>query len=579
MFFISTPGGATGTPCCFLSADISGFALLMGNLDAATRQSLDESKEFFTKALKHRKGYILDAPGHGIRARFENMKDALTAGVEAQQAIANRNKNQSLEKRIQFRVGLDLMDDVNATDSFSEITAGPAEICVSHEICEHLKSDGEFAFEPFDDSKSAAKRYRVVKPEESAPSRGSLLPLQCRGLDLPLPSKPSMVVVPFEDLSTNGELSHMAEGVRIDVQSALVKISGLFVIAAGSARIYADRTVPLERVSQEMGVQYVLNGSVQGNTERVRVSVQLSDGTNGQMIWAERYDRELDNTFAVQDEIAQKIVTSLDVQLVSGEQAKVWRKTLRNPKALGLYYRGLDLLSKFDKESIAAARQLFEKVAEISPKVTLGPTLVAFCHYWDATMGWSSNTKYALDQAGEWAERAASMDDADGQAHIILAHVKLLRGQHDEALGIAEAAVQIRPLCANTNALSGNILLYCGKPRKAIERVKAAIRYAPVYATWWIEILAAAYRDASQYDIAISAAKEAIRLRPDSTNGLVLLASILATQWPELAREAVEKVLALDPDFSLNDYASQHPYKDRKMLEALLANLRRVGLP
>jgi class 3 adenylate cyclase/TolB-like protein len=584
MFFInlddrSAPGGKHHTPCYLISADISGFALLMGKADGVNSQSIDECRELFTETLKHRKGRVLDAVGHGLRASFENVSDALAAGVEAQQAIANRNKDEPLEKRIQFRVGVDLLEDVDVPAFFSEITAGPAEICVSRKIHDQLRGDDVFAFEPLGDSESGSGRFRLVMTEDSTHLGSKRLPLQCQGLDLPLPSKPSVILMPLKDLSTNGEFNYIAEGIRIDVQCALVKISGLFVIAAGSASIYGDRTVRPEQVTREMGVQYVLDGSVHGNSERVRVSVQLTDGTIGQVIWAERYDRKLDDTFAVQDEIAQRIVTSLDVQLVSGEQAKVWRKTLRNPKALELYYKGLDLLSSFDKESIAAARQLFEKVTEISPKVSLGPTCVAFCHYWDATMGWSSDPEYALDQAAEWAERAASMDDADGQGHIILAHVKLLRAQHDQALKISEAAVQIRPLCANTNALSGNILLYCGKPKKAIERVKAAIRYAPVYATWWIEILAAAYRDAGQFEMAVSAAKEAIRLRPESTSGLVILASILATEWPELAREAAARVLEQNPDFSLSDYATQHPYQDSKVLEAQLAVLRLAGLP
>ena len=403
--------------------------------------------------------------------------------------------------------------------------------------------------------------------------------LERLGIDFSLPLKPSIIVMPFNDLSAHGELSHLAEGIRIDVQSALVKISGLFVIAAGSAATYAKRTVRPEQVTQEMGVRYVLEASLQGSNEQIRLTAQLNDGTSGQVVWSERYDRKLDDNFLIQDEIVERIVTSLDVALVSGEQARVWRKTLRNPKALELYYKGLELLTTFDKQSVTDARRLFEKVTEIAPDVTLGPTLVAFCHYWDATMGWSANPEDALNEAASWSQRAAAMDDADGQAHVILAHVELLRGRHGQALAIAQEAISIRPLCANTNALFGNILLYCGRPKDAVERVRAAIRFAPVYASWWVEILASAYRDAGQNELAIAAINELLRKNPDSPNGLAILASVLVVDNRlQEAKAVAARLMALDPDFSLSRYAAQHPYQDEKQLKVQLENLRKAEL-
>lgn len=271
-------------------------------------------------------------------------------------------------------------------------------------------------------------------------------------------------------------------------------------------------------------------------------------------------------------------MTSLDVALVSGEQARVWRKTLRNPKALELYYRGLELLTTFDKQSVTDARRLFEKVAKIAPDVTLGPTLVAFCHYWDVTMGWTANPEDALNEAASWSQRAAAMDDADGQAHAILAHVELLRGHHGRALEIAEEAIRIRPNCANTNALFGNILLYCGRPKDAVERIRAAIRFAPIYASWWVEILASAYRDAGQNELAIAAVNELLRKNPDNPNSLAILACVLvADNRLQEAKALAARLMALDPDFSLSRYAAQHPYQDKRQLKVLLANLRKAG--
>jgi TolB-like protein len=229
------------------------------------------------------------------------------------------------------------------------------------------------------DKLRAERRTFGAAHTDAAPVLNVASEFDALGIDFSLPSKPSIILMPIKDLSADGAHGHLAAGLRIDMQSALVKISGLFVIAAGSAAIYNDRGVRPEQVSQEMGVRHVLECSIQGNAGQIRITAQLSDGISGQIVWSERYDRKLDGDFLIQDEIVERIVTSLDVKLVGGEQARVWRKTLRDPKALELYYKGLELLGTFDKQSVALARTLFERVANIAPDVTLGPTCVAFC--------------------------------------------------------------------------------------------------------------------------------------------------------------------------------------------------------
>jgi tetratricopeptide (TPR) repeat protein len=195
-------------------------------------------------------------------------------------------------------------------------------------------------------------------------------------------------------------------------------------------------------------------------------------------------------------------------------------------------------------------------------------------------MGWSSDPDASLESAVQWSERASAMDDADGQAHIIMAHVKLLRGEHKEALQIAEEAIQIRPLCANTNALYGNILVYCGQPKEAADRVKSAMRSAPVYASWWVEILAAAYRDSGLNESAISAINQLLSKKPDSANALtILISALVGSGQQEGAKDYVVALLNLEPDFTLSRHARQHPYKDQRKLEEQIASLRAVGLP
>lgn len=430
-------------------------------------------------------------------------------------------------------------------------------------------------------------RLERANPAPDGGSRESLsdLPadheteLGALGIELEIPPEPSLIVAPFRDLS-NGHLDHLAEGLRIDIQSALVKISGLFVIAAGSAASYVGQDTRPEQIATEMGVRYVLTGAVRGSAQRIRVSAELTDGLTGQVVWSERYDRDLDEDFIVPDEIVERIVAMLDVTLARGEQARVWRKTLRNPDALLLYYKGLEQLMQFDKQSVASARRLFERVSEISPDVTLGPTLVAFCHYWDATMGWSDDEATSLSAADEWASRASQLEDVDGQAHAILAHLSLLRSEHEEALRLAEEAIAIRPQCANTNALYANILLWYGRPAEALDRVTFAIRAAPVYASWWVEILAAAYRDLGRLEMAEAAVRELLRRKSDSVEARVLLAGILAAQ--DRLDEAImigTQVKSLDPKCSAENLARRHPYRRKTDLDKLLSLLRSCGLP
>ena len=564
-----------------LAAEAQSFGLLMGRDDAQAQGDLTLCGQTFIEALEQHGGQAVDRVGDGIVAIFETPVEAVQGAVEAQVAVATLNQGMAPERRVRFRVGIALGDAGSSGGAGTmEALAAPGEVCVSPEVHERLSGNSGFDLAKIANPSGDLAGFRLTLPKLTESPVTSGLPLQCQALDLPLPAKPSIIVLPFKDLSPNAELGHLTEGIRIDVQCALVKISGLFAIAAGTASCYAGRDVTAQQVGRDMGVKYVLEGTVQSLGDRLRVTAQLTDTDSGESVWAERYDRQLDGSFLVQDEIVERIVTALDVELVGGEQAKVWRKTLRDPKALEIYYKGLQRLMTFDKESVAAARQHFETVSRMAPNVTLGPTNVAFCHYWDAIMGWSDTAEEALAQAAEWAEKAAAMDDADGQAHIILAHVHLLKRRHEDALRIGQEAVEIRPLCANTNALFGNILIYCGRSREAIERVKNAIRTAPVYAPWWVELLAIAYRDSGQYGRAISAAKEAIALSADKTAARAILASAcVAGGWLEAAREVADSILEMEPAFSVASYSQQHPYRDPETLEALQDRLRAAGLP
>ncbi len=288
----------------------------------------------------------------------------------------------------------------------------------------------------------------------------------------------------------------------------------------------------------------------------------------------------LDDAFEVQDEITEKIVTALDVKLASGEPAKIWRKTIKDPKAREYFYRGLHEFMKGNKEAMAIARQNFERVDKLAPESSLGPTYVAFSHWWDAFRGWSDTPARSLEQAAEWAQKAMAMEDADGQAHTVMAHIHLLRREHDKALEVAQQAVSIRPQCVNANGHLGNILYYYGKPGEAVEHVKRAIRNTPVYPPWFVDILAASYKEDGQLENAMATAREALGMKADDLDARLILIDAHRSEGREArAQEIAQEVLAIDPSFSLAKWSAAQPYREPVTLDRIVGNLRAAGLP
>jgi tetratricopeptide (TPR) repeat protein len=234
---------------------------------------------------------------------------------------------------------------------------------------------------------------------------------------------------------------------------------------------------------------------------------------------------------------------------------------------------------KGQKEANAAARENFEQVARLAPESFLGPTMVAFAHWWDAFRGWTTPPARSLELAVQWAERALAMEDVDGQAHFVMAHIHLLRREHDIALKMAEQAVTIRPSCANANPLLGNILYYCGRPGDAADRMRQAIRLTPVHGSWFEGVLAAGCKEIRQWDEATATAKQVLRIKPDDIDArLVLIEVCRATGNEGLARELANEVSALRPEFSLAEWAKTQPYRDLAVLARIVATLGAAGL-
>lgn len=588
---IAPPGGEGGgagarpktrapaTPVV-VRAQTRAFCVLMGEDEGAARSAWHASREVIVRALGDSGARSVDSPADTVVAEFGSAADGVAAAIAARDALAAANGAVAPATRVHFRFGVE-QGQVQAGQ------AGPAGPAVDGAAALALRART--------DGIQVSEAVRAQLPDavarETSPVEGvghvvlagaresPAGPSQIEALDLPLPGKPSVLLLPFTALDDAGDgASALAEGLRIDVQNALMKMSGVFIIGAGSAN--AMRGVPAAQAGPRVGVRHVLQGTVRQSGERVRVSVELIDTVSNAVTWSQRYDRALSETFELQDEIAERIVTALDVRLASGEQARLWRKCLTDARARDHFYKGVESFFRMNAESMAHARACFESVAQRAPDSPLGATWVALTFWFDLTRGWGGDPVLARELAGEWAERAAAMPDADGQAHTVLGNVRLLQRRFDEALAIARQALDIRPGCSNANVFLANVLLHCGEPAAAVVHAKRAIRYMPVYPAWFAEILATAYRDAGLVDLAVIAGREALRVAPAAVHGRLILASALVRSgWVADARRVAGEVTRLAPALTPTGYAQAQPYRDERMVSRIVSDLRAAGLP
>src|SRR5262245_1110299 len=396
---------------------------------------------------------------------------------------------------------------------------------------------------------------------------------------LPLPDKPSIVVLPFVNMSDDPKQDYFSDGITEDLTSALSKISSLFVIARNSAFTYKGKAVKVQDVSQELGVRYVLEGSVRRADNQVRITVQLIDATTGGHLWAERYDRPLQDIFALQDDVVGKIVTTLKLQLTVQEQGILVRKTTDNLEAYDYFLRGLESFNRTTRgEANAQARQMFEKVLELDPQYAEAYAFLALTYFRSWGFQWSQDPQI-LERALVLAQQAVALDDSLPRAHWALGQASLWKKQHDQAIAEAERAIALDPNGADSYAWLGAILVLAGRPEEALGLAEKAMRLNPHHPAFYLFILGHSYYLMGWYEEAIAAFKSAITRNP----ALLPAHQFLATIYSGLGREEearveVAEILRISPDFSLEVLRQRLPYKDPADLERFLDGLRKAGL-
>ena len=575
-----------------LSADVKGYSRLMGEDEVATIRTLTAYRQVLETLIQHHRGRVVDSPGDNVLAEFASVIDAVRCAVEIQRELRGRNADLPVSKRMEFRIGLNVGDVVVAGERIYgdgvniaarlESLAEAGGVCVSGSVYEQVETKLDLEYEYLGEQtvKNISKPIRMYRVREAP--RVTALSAGGKGegssASLPLPDKPSLAVLPFLNMSSDPEQEYFSDGITEDLITDLSKLSGLFVISRNSVFTYKGKTVKPEQVSKELGVQYVLEGSIRKAGNRVRITAQLIDATTGYHLWAERYDRELQDIFAVQDEVTQKIVAALKVTLREGEERRLGRPPTMNLAAYDSYLRGLESYALRTQEANAQARQMFEQAITLDPQFAAAYAFLGRTYLMEIVFQWNQDPQ-TQEKLFALGQKAVTLDDSQPAAHETLALAYLGKKQHAQAIAEAEKAVALDPNYADAYVTLAEILTFAGRPAEAITLVQQAMRLNPRYPAHYLWALGHAYRLAGQPEEAIVALKRVLMRNPNHLTAHLLLATIYgeAGQEKEGRAEAAE-ILRISPNYSLETVKQRIPYKDPAVLERQLAALRRTGL-
>jgi adenylate cyclase len=396
---------------------------------------------------------------------------------------------------------------------------------------------------------------------------------------LPLPDKPSIAVLAFDNLSGDPEQEYFSDGISENIITALSKVGELFVIARNSSFTYKGKPVKVQQVGRELGVRYVLEGSLQKSGDKVRITAQLIDAKNGQHLWADRYDRDLKDIFSLQDEITMKIITALQVKLTEGEQAHLRSRGAKNLAAYLKWLEGVGYLRQFSKEKNVVAMQIAEEVIRMDPEDMRGYSLLAYTNLYDVWLGLSKSSKKSYSKAIELAQKAIDLDPKSAEPYRILAHSYILMRRYDAAVAEAEKALEMEPGSADSHATLGHVLLLSGRHQEAIINLEKATRLNPYPPSWYYLNLAFAYKRSERFQEAVNTFKKSIRNAPNNPIALIGLTVALVESYRiEEARETAKDLLRVNPKFTIEQYIKQSKGKDKTQYIKNAEALSKAGL-
>ncbi|MFQ5955229.1 MAG: adenylate/guanylate cyclase domain-containing protein [Kiloniellales bacterium] len=571
-----------------LAADVVGYSRLMEADEAGTLGKLkSHRKQLIDPAIAQHRGRIVKTTGDGVLGEFASVVDAVECAVEIQLGMSGRNTNVREGQRIEYRIGINLGDViVDGEDIYGdgvnvasrvEGLADPGGICISGTVHEHVEGKLDLMFEDLGQQKvknikRAVQVYRVPVASEAASADGPALEL---------PDKPSIAVLPFVNMSGDPDQEYFGDGIAEDIITGLSRISALFVIARNSTFAYKGKAVDVKRIARDLGVRYVLEGSVRKAGERLRITAQLIDAPAGRHIWAERYDRRLVDMFDLQDEIARSVVATCQTQLDLSEGLFAESSARPDIRVWDLLSRAWRMMYRLTERSLREARHLAERAVELDPSSGRAHRVLAVIDYHLVWMGYTNDGRRTLESARKSAESAVRLDDGDEYAHWGKGLVHMACGEHEEAIGEFQRALEINPNCSLAYGSLGTVLAFAGRTEESIANIELAIRSNPRDPSIFFRFsgLAIANFVAGDYDAAIEWARKSVQRKPDWYQGhIVLAASFSRLGRIDEARQAVRKYLERFSDAGVSKLKSL-PFKNDADRDALLDALRTAGLP
>ena len=397
--------------------------------------------------------------------------------------------------------------------------------------------------------------------------------------ELPLPEEPSIAILPFTNMSGDPDQEFFSDGITEDIITALSKIKNLLVIARSSTAIYKDHPADVTQVKREQGVRYVLEGSVRKSNDRVRVTAQLIDATTGFQKWAENYDHELEDIFAVQDDITKNVAASLQVTLTEGEQARVFAGGTNSIEAWKCFVLGKALLERHVKESNFEACKLIERALQLDPGYVTAKAYLGYIHWENWRYHWGESPETSLDQAIEIGREALALEPNHADSHAMLGYCYSTRGDLDLALEMTEKAFVLAPSHAFITAISAAVLRQAGRLQDAISRIERAIRLCPFYPAWYLMVLGSSYHLLGDFDNALLTLRESVRREPESILILPWYLSALIESNDKEAPTVAADIMRIEPGFSRNNWAKPFGFKDPAVAVRLSKTLAKEGIP
>lgn len=613
-----------------LAADVVGYSRLMGEDEEATLATLNTFRSVIDELIQTHDGRVFGAAGDSVIAEFASPVEAVRCAIAIQEELTVRNTELVEDRRMHFRIGINVGDVMVEGDNLFgdgvNIAArleGLAEsqgICISGSAFEQVRDKLDVGFEDLGEQQvknidRPIRAYRVLTDPTAAgkfataPAKqithwkvtaiaaafvviivaGGLAwwnlgiePAREDRMVYPLPAKPSIAVLPFTNMSNEKEQEYFADGIAEDIITDLAKVSGLFVVARNSSFTYKGRAVKVKEIAQDLGVRYVLKGSVRRSGDRIRINVQLIDALKGNHLWAERYDRELVDVFDVQDEVAESVVSALAVEFKTGEQSRLRRKYELSPDNYDLFLNARAILStnSSDSRRLLNARRLFERIVESAPQFPGGYAGLSNTFSLAVLHGTSRSPVEEAKVALDWARKAWEIDEQLGISQFAMANALLISGKPDDAVQILEKMLETEPSNADAHARLGLFRMFAGRANEAVKPIKTAIRLNPGLGSSYLSYLGQVNFALGKY-AAASTAFEDNDTRGDLNDDATLAS--WAASYNELGQTTesealVERLEHEYPDFHLKSFRFLQFFKRPNDRQRLFEILKKANL-